>query len=312
MLQNGILLGGEYGDAIYALPTIKALGGGNVYAKDCPWTRPDWVKRSETLKTLFEGQDYIGKFVPHNGEPVNLDLTTYRTNGQRFGDLIVNRVARHVGLQIDIVAHWLTVEPSKETAGRIIVNRAPRWVGLTFPWKAVVKEFQKEILFVGSEAEHKAFTSQFGYVERLRCKDLLAVASAIAGCDTFIGAQSSPYAICEALKHKAVLEVCPTAMDCTFFRDDLVHYACGQLSFTALGREFTAGAALTNNMLGNNGYRIEVAGTEISSWDYFEVESLARAQFILSRIQPPSIWELRDLIAQQSGRSLPLQYQKAA
>jgi hypothetical protein len=312
MSQNGILLGGEIGDAIYALPTIKALGGGDVYAKECPWTRPNWVRRAESLKTLFEEQDYIGAFGPHTGQPANIDLTTYRANGQRFGDLIVNRIARHAGVKIDITEPWLKVEPSKETAGRIIVNRAPRWIGLTFPWQAVVKEFQKEILFVGSEAEHKAFTSEFGYVGRLRCKDMLAVASAIAGCDTFIGAQSSPYAICEGLKHKAVLEVCPTALDCTFFRDDLVHYVCGELSFTALGRDFAAPAAPTKNMLGGKGYRIEVAGQEISSWEYFEVEAIARAQFVLSGIQPPSIWDLRAMIAEQSKKPIPQQYQKAA
>ena len=312
MSQNGILLGGEYGDAIYALPTIKELGGGDVYAKECPWTRPNWINRSETLKALFEVQEYIGKFVPHNGEPINVDLTTYRANGQRFGDLIVNRIARHSGVKIDLALPWLKAEPSKETAGRMVVNRAPRWIGLTFPWQAVVKEFQKEILFVGSEAEHKAFTSEFGYVERLRCKDLLAVASAIAGCDTFLGAQSSPYAICEGLKHKAVLEVCPTALDCTFFRDNLVHYACGELSFAACGREFSAAAAPTKNMLGKGGYRMTVGFKEIVSWDYFEVESLARAEHFLQRIPCPCIWELRKLIAQQSGRNLPVQYQEAA
>jgi hypothetical protein len=270
------------------------------------------VRRAESLKTLFEAQDYIGAFLPYNGQPANIDLTTYRANGQRFGDLIVNRIARHAGVKIDITEPWLKVEPSKETAGKIIVNRAPRWIGLTFPWQAVVKEFQKEIFFVGSEAEHKAFTSEFGYVGRLRCKDMLAVASAIAGCDTFIGAQSSPYAICEGLKHKAVLEVCPTALDCTFFRDDLVHYVCGELCFTALGRDFAAPAAPTKNMLGKGGYRAVVGLQEIVSWDYFEVESLARAEYVIQGIPAPSIWNLRDLIAQQSQKPLPVQYQKAA
>jgi hypothetical protein len=61
---------------------------------------------------------------------------------------------------------------------------------------------------------------------------------AIKGCDTFIGNQSSPMAIAEGLKHKAIQECCLYAYDCIYNRNNKRNINCGELTFRFKGKEF--------------------------------------------------------------------------
>lgn len=232
-------LGAEVGDALYCLPTLRELGSVDVRCIDRPWTRPQWTSRCLSLKRLFEAQPYINSFEVWSGEDIDLDLTTYRNGGYRIGELIPEKVARWARVKISL-DKWIEVTPSEKTSGRIVINRAPRWVGKVFPWKEIVEMFRRDLIFVGTDAEHSSFCAQFGMVERLRCTDLQEVAEAIAGAELFIGAQSSPFALAEAMKVDSVLETCPTAPDCMFQRDNLTLHCFGPLKFTALGKTFSS------------------------------------------------------------------------
>lgn len=271
------LLGAEAGDAIFALPSIAS--GSTLWAVDRPWCRPDWQRRSESIKRLVEAQGFTLK----QGHPrsYDVDLTTYRALPALVGTSIAQRVASHIGASPDLSKSWLQVDPSPKTKGRIVVARGPRWRGYHFPWASIVRQYQREILFVGLDEEYIEFCREFGHVERHPTKDLYDVARAIKGSELFIGSQSSPNAVCEGLKHPSVLEVCPTSLDCIYYRPTTVYSADGSLSFSACGKEFHSGP--TNppdryRVLWNNNY--------IYHHDPDGLKFVLRANYALRRMFP--------------------------
>lgn len=278
-------LGAELGDAIYGLPAIKALGIRNILAIQRPWCRPDWSGRSKSLKRLAESQPYIDSFEDYTGQSF-LDLTTYRSGGMAFGQTIVNRIARWGRVEVDESEPWLQVEPSKQTKGRIIVSRCPRWMAYSWPYKVLMSLFQSEMLFIGADQEYKAFCAEFGMIERLHCQDHLEIAKAIAGSELFIGNQSSPNAICEGLKHQSVLEVSPLAPDCHFARSSTVYSVDGAMEFEACGKRFQSDAIVQQYYM-EAGDRIAYGRTP------FECETVARTHFVLQGLSLPPLAEIQ-------------------
>jgi ADP-heptose:LPS heptosyltransferase len=69
-----------------------------------------------------------------------------------------------------------------------------------FPWKLVVEKFGKRTAFVGLARESLDFVSQHGSVFLRPTRDLLELASVIAGSRLFAGNQSVGYALAEAMK----------------------------------------------------------------------------------------------------------------
>lgn len=302
-----VAVGAELGDALYSFPTLRALGNVNVVCPERQWTRPNWPQRSLSLKRLAESQPYIHSWNPHKGEPIDLDLTTYRASGHRHGDRITDRIARWARVKIDIDTPWLECNPNPKSNGRIIINLAPRWRGYHIPYKAITEAFRKELLFVGTDDEYKAFCANYGFIERLSTKDHLEIAQAIAGSEFFIGPQSSCYAVAEGLKHPALLEICPTSPDCFFFRNNLQHYIEGPLKFTACGKEFSADPVkpiLDRNLPPNGGYRITIGTKTLQSWDYSQLEAMARSESIVQQ-ESHSLEEIRAMIERDSFKPIP-------
>lgn len=130
---------------------------------------------------------------------------------------------------------WLRVDhPVRVGDYDVILHRSTRYQNPAFPWKAVLKKYGKRALMVGLEQEHSIFTQQFGKVEFHRTGDFLELARVIAGAKLFIGNQSAPYAIAEGLKMPAILEACPTALDCQFERPDLQNDPSGKVKLPEL------------------------------------------------------------------------------
>lgn len=276
-MTKNFILGGEAGDAIYALPAVQSLGGGVLWAVDRPWTRPEWASRSKCLTRLMESQGLSLR----QGEPRSFDhdLTTYRSLPSPAGTPISARIAKWVGVNPDFSKPWIDVDTSSHTKGRIIVSRGPRWRGWGFPWKQIVKTFRKEILFVGLDDEYQDFCQEFGMVDRLPTKDLLDVAQAIKGSELFIGSQSSPNAVCEALKHPSILEVCPTSLDCIYHRDTTKYVVDGSVSFEACGQTFVSPIYRepTNRLIK---YRLLFNNNEIFHHDFTELQFIGRAAYV--------------------------------
>lgn len=309
-----IAVGGEIGDACYAMPVLRQFGECRVVCPERPWTRPNWPQRCLSLKRLAESQPYIQSWEPHRGEPIDLDLSTYRNGGWLHGELIPLKIARWARVKADIDTPWIECDPNPHTQGKIIINRAPRWVGFWFPWKKVVEVFQKDILFIGLEAEHKSFCAEFGYVPHFRTNDHYEAARAIKGSDLFIGAQSSMYALAEGMKHDSVLEVCPYAPDCTFHRPNVIHYIDGLLKFSALGIDFEAkgtAPAFSKDIPPRGGYKITIGTKTMIDMDYERLQAAARAENIVQQAGL-SLSDIQQKIEQESFRPIPMHFKKAA
>lgn len=278
--------GGELGDFILSLPTIKALQADRVVALERPWTRPGFIARSNALTRLIQSQGY--NFGHHNGEMLDVDMSTYRSGGHRVGENIVSKVARWARVEADTVRPWLETEPDPRTKGRIVVNRCPRWQSFNaFPWKKIVKQYQKDILFIGLESEWRAFCAQFGVVEYLRTTDLYDVAKAIAGCAVFIGNQSSCNAVCEGLKHPNILEVCAYACDCYYGRPSTLYAVTGELHVEIMGKAFHHAPEY---VLG--AFTGHCEDTPIYSMDEIECKLMVRAEHICRGLPIPPMAEI--------------------
>jgi SAM-dependent methyltransferase len=118
----------------------------------------------------------------------------------------------------------LTVDRPEHIPGKpVLIHRSPRWQNPVFPWRKVLDLHGSRCIFVGLPSEHEAFVKEFGPVPFRPTKNFLELARLIAGCELYIGNQSAPYAIAEAMKHNAVLEVWPEGPNCIFYRENVIH-----------------------------------------------------------------------------------------
>lgn len=231
---------GECGDLVYALPAVKAHGGGTVIGVDRPWTRPNFSGRIMALKRLLEAQDYIESVESWDNQGYDYDFTCYRTQGDLFGNTITERQCRWVDAPIPSPDDaWLSVDPDPKTRGKIVISRGERWHGYLFPWKQIVDTFKDKLLFIGLPEDHVNFCKEFGHVTHYQTGDLYDVATAIQGSEIFIGGQSSPNSICEGLKKRSILEVCLGSVDCVFHRKSTTYVYDGSMNIEILGDRIT-------------------------------------------------------------------------
>lgn len=232
---------GDIGDSVAFLPCLKSVGSGVLYCVDRPGSRP-FSDRIPLIKRLFESQSYVEAVLPWNGEYIDYDASDFRSAGMPFGVTLGRLHADYVGLSPNLNERWLDVPADPRSKGKIVVARSPRYRNLRFPWASIVQQYSKDILFVGLPSEYEDFCRMFGDVDYCSTNDLYEVACLIEGCDTFIGNQSSPNAICEGLKHKSILEVCLRAPDCIYPRDNATYCVDGSMDVEILGKRFQSSA----------------------------------------------------------------------
>lgn len=213
---------GDIGDLCLTLPTIIKRG------------EPCWVllhdngqtkgitSRAHLVRPLLESQPLIESVRIWRNESIDWHSEGFRPGWHSRDSSLAGAHASHafsVGFikdMPDFSKPWLTAEPNKKFAGRIIINRSPRYNNPFFPWRDVVRHYGKRLVFVGLREEHAAFQSAFGDVEYLHTGDMLDVAQAIAGSNLFIGNQSSCMTIAEGLKHPRILEGSLVCSDCVY------------------------------------------------------------------------------------------------
>ena len=219
-----VLHSGDLGDIIYALPVVKAMGDpGIFYITTRPWTKAMTPDRFDTIAPLLRAQSYIKGAEWWRGEHPVVDMSTFRSRSGRGLNLVAWQ-AQAVGVTPWVCQEkWLEVEPDEGMNGRILLHRSARYHNDLFPWTETVQAVGKSGLFIGPDYDFWAFRNNFGEVEHRPAKDYLELARWIAGCEVFIGNQSSPFAIAEGLKHESVLEVWPTRKDCCYSRGNVQH-----------------------------------------------------------------------------------------
>lgn len=233
---------GEWGDVIYSLPVIKALGGGVLFLSAdnrYPYPRPtretptaEWVNN---IKPLLEAQDYIERVQFTHGLPfsTSYDLNKFRLPWKNRTaadfDSIYRLHLRAFELDWPEDEPWLSVPEPITVPGRdIVVSRSPRYHDDAFPWYDLVQKAGDRMVFVGTESEANIFQG-FGapktIIPHYRTANLLEVARVIAGAGMFIGNQSAPLAIALGLGVRCLVEEWPLNPNCRLERCNARYFA---------------------------------------------------------------------------------------
>lgn len=214
---------GNAGDIIYALPTIRRIGelsGKPVafYLKlDQPhqlgrqYTHPLGTvmmnrKMAEMLLPLLDSQPYIHHAAIHAGEPEHFDLDKFRRAGMMLdrGD-VARWYALTTGVSPQLHLPWLQVQPDSRFSRSIVVSRSERYRNTLLDYSILAQ--YDDVVFVGIESEYALMREVLPGIRWVQVDDFRELAGIIAGSALFVGNQSFPYSIAEALKHPRVLEV---------------------------------------------------------------------------------------------------------
>lgn len=237
--KNKFYHSGDLGDVMYSLPVIKELGGGVlVLSQDYHGMElrdPMVEKKCTQLKKLLTGQSYIVS-VEHIGKKpsdIDYDLNNARQpfidwGAGKFTEEEINTLRFK-----SLISHYEDLYELKETNNYqyyfpktkkiingkpIILNRTARYNNKTFPWQQLVDDFKDKIIFVGLGDEYTEFCKNFGKIDYHFTKDYYELMEVIAGAKLFIGNQSFPYSIAEAMKQNCVQETDTWVGNCQFKR----------------------------------------------------------------------------------------------
>lgn len=215
---------GHAGDIIYSIPAMQELAGGkkiNLYLQLNQPNR-DFTKSMkhpngnimlseksvELLAPLFTAQPGFNTCEALSGQPIHYDLTAFRSFpfDYRMGS-IARWYFLAFGISRDLGKPWLSVNPDNRFKDAIVLARSSRYrtPGISHHFLAKYPR----LVFVGMPDEFADMKQQLPQLEYQPVNNFLEMASVIAGSKLFIGNQSFPFALAEALKVTRVLEVYP-------------------------------------------------------------------------------------------------------
>ncbi|HEY1921498.1 MAG TPA: hypothetical protein VGG44_01935 [Tepidisphaeraceae bacterium] len=228
---------GDLGDIIFALPAVRALGGGVLYLDpDGGFSNPltkiaDKVRTKltaaaiDSFTPMLLQQPYISEVRHWHGEAVDYDLDEFRRH-LRFNNLSDSHLAAF-GLPLtERDTPWLEIREPIVIEGRpIVMNRSVRYQGNHVFWEMTLPRIKPSAVFVGYQKEHEIFQYTFGHeVMYYPTPDILTLARVIAGCQKFLGNSSFPHALAEGMKKDLVCEVFRVAPN-TIFKRSGAQYA---------------------------------------------------------------------------------------
>lgn len=245
---DSFYMSGDLGDVIYALPGIKSMGGGVLYlgpeethVKKC--REPISEARFKNIAPLLKAQPYLSEVIYAPSFPK--DKAKYDLNHFRqyyIKDFDLKKSLCHVILDYMKQPHsaceepWIEVD-KPEFKFPVIVARSQRYQEKTFPWKAVVKKYSGSIGFVGTTDEYSDFVNTNGFVPYVPTPTMLDLARVISGCSLFIGNQSAPYAVAEALKKRTIQETWTQSPNCVFERSTAYYITDKKFSLPDISKE---------------------------------------------------------------------------
>lgn len=211
---------GNAGDIIYSLPTIKALckdRQGILYLRlNMPGTYNDKHPLGTVtlnkgmlsgIRPLLESQSYIKECKIFNGEHIDYDLDLIREYPfPSHSGHIARWYFLVFAINADLGKRWLKVQQDPAYADYIVIARSQRYhaPGIDYSF---LNRYPK-LIFLGVPAEYEAIKREISTIQYVPVSDFLQMAKIIAGAKFFIGNQSFPFSIAEALKVKRLLEVC--------------------------------------------------------------------------------------------------------
>jgi len=193
----------------------------------------------DMLKPLLLVQDYVESFEVYTDQKIEVDLAIIReslivspTEPEKPPTMIPAKV--YVNIPAGALPSWIMLayppmacdisEPWIETPGLevinksyILVNRTQRYQNESIDY-SFLKQYQSELLFTGTEKEHALFCKEFKLdFPRLQVDNFLDLAEVMRMCRFFIGNQSFPWNLANAMDIPRILEMYPLAPNCQPF-----------------------------------------------------------------------------------------------
>jgi hypothetical protein len=217
--------GGNAGDLIFSLPALRAISADAPAHLLLELGRPAFyddgqhplgnvrLNRTifEMLKPLLEAQSYIQTCdVMASGEAVDYALDFFRDAPLPGDKGYLARWCFYVyGVNYDLSQAWLTAPRDAGLNDALVIARSQRYRNPVLDYGFLAR--YPRLLFVGVDAEFAELRERLPRLEHVRVADFLQMAGIIASCRLFVGNQSLPFALAEALKVPRVLEISPRA-----------------------------------------------------------------------------------------------------
>jgi ADP-heptose:LPS heptosyltransferase len=200
---------GDVGDLIYALPSIRHLGGGTIrLCSRGPAREPFTQEKAGQLEQFLKAQTYVSG-VEYGDTPGSVDLNGFRASAEASRS-VIRCLSDFLGLlPFDQNEAWL-VHPMPTAGPPVIFARSPRVHGRNFPWAKAVEKYRGRCAFVGLPEEHASFVAQFGQVPYHPTKDWWEAGAVIAQCRLFLGNMSAPLAMAHGLGVPRLVGEMPT------------------------------------------------------------------------------------------------------
>lgn len=211
---------GNAGDIIYSLPTIWELSKKGKAALYLRINQPGHYhmyyhplgnttlseKMALMLKPLLEYQPQLSAVNLYDGQPVDYDLDLFRTYSFSLDNGNITHWYFNVfGIYYDTSVPWLVAPKDERYADTIVLARSHRYRSPLVDY-SFLNQYPNKI-FLGVQEEYDDLKGQVPDMEFKPVQDFLEMATIINSCKLFIGNQSFPFAIAEALKVKRLLEV---------------------------------------------------------------------------------------------------------
>jgi hypothetical protein len=177
----------------------------------------------DMIKPLVECQPYINKFVKFSGQKVVVDFVNIR------GTIDVNIPHGAIqswyslafpDLHFDISRAWIDVPRAtldKKLTNKILINFTSRYRN-QFIHYFFLKEYEKDLLFTGTQKEHQEFCEKWNLnIPLLVVKDFLELAQIMQQSRFFLGNQSFCWNLNRAMNLPSILEMFPLAPNCIPF-----------------------------------------------------------------------------------------------
>ena len=217
---------GDSGDLVYSLPVIDALAKGRasqLFINQSHYTRVKANQNSvDLIKPLLAATRPWLEVSLHHGELVRYNLNRWRDRPASYSKLTRTLAECHAmafGFGMELFRQpWITLKAGSLMADRaaesalhypVVIHRSARYQNPWFPWKSILDRYDDAIIMVGLKEEHEAFCEEFSVeIPHIITKDFLELAHVINAAKLFIGNQSSPFALAEAMKKPVIQEVC--------------------------------------------------------------------------------------------------------
>lgn len=175
-------------DRKLAILYISNHGGEFLYGVD---------KAYQDLYPIVSRQPYIKEFKIHNGEPYDIDLSSWRNHAfLMFEDNYLSWMKKEYGIEWGRHKWILDIPKDPRWETKVIINTTPNRFPTLIDWGDVFQNSINDIVFVGFEPEnHQHFSRVLHHIPYYCPKSMIELAIILNSCKMFVGSLSSPLSI---------------------------------------------------------------------------------------------------------------------